>query len=60
MEDYCRAFQQAGLLLRCLYDVQMTEEIVAHLPERNRTFSWYPFYHRFPFILILDLIKLAT
>lgn len=59
MEDYCRAFQQAGLALRCLYDVQMTEGMVAQLPEKNRTFPWYPFYHRFPFVLILDLIKLA-
>jgi 2-polyprenyl-3-methyl-5-hydroxy-6-metoxy-1,4-benzoquinol methylase len=57
MEEYCRAFQHAGLLLRCLYDVQMTEEIVAHLPEKNKTFPWYPYYHRFPFMLILDLVK---
>jgi 2-polyprenyl-3-methyl-5-hydroxy-6-metoxy-1,4-benzoquinol methylase len=59
MEDYFRAFQQAGLVVRCLYDVQMTEEIVAHLPEKNQHFSWYPFYHRFPFMVILDLLKLA-
>lgn len=60
MEEYMSAFHQAGLLLRRLYDLQMTEEIVAHLPERNRSFSWYPYYHRFPFMLILDLIKPAT
>jgi 2-polyprenyl-3-methyl-5-hydroxy-6-metoxy-1,4-benzoquinol methylase len=60
MEEYLRAFQQAGLLLRCLYDVQMTEEIVAHLPEKNRYFPWYPYYHRFPFMLILDLVKTAV
>jgi 2-polyprenyl-3-methyl-5-hydroxy-6-metoxy-1,4-benzoquinol methylase len=57
MEQYLDAFYHAGFLLRRLYDVQMTEAIVAHLPERNRDFSWYSFYHRFPFMLILDLIK---
>jgi len=35
----------------------MTEAIVAQLPAQNRNFPWYPFYHRFPFILILELIK---
>jgi 2-polyprenyl-3-methyl-5-hydroxy-6-metoxy-1,4-benzoquinol methylase len=59
MEEYCRAFQQAGLLLRCLYDVRMTEEMVAQLPEKNRSFPWHPFYHRFPFMIILDLVKAA-
>jgi 2-polyprenyl-3-methyl-5-hydroxy-6-metoxy-1,4-benzoquinol methylase len=59
MEDYFRAFQQAGLALRCLYDLHMTEAMVAQLPEKNRSFSWYPYYHRFPFALILDLVKLA-
>jgi 2-polyprenyl-3-methyl-5-hydroxy-6-metoxy-1,4-benzoquinol methylase len=60
MEDYFRALDQAGLLLRRLYDLQMTEAMVEHLPEKNRQFSWFPFYHRFPFMLILDLIKPIT
>lgn len=60
MEEYTRAFQQAGLLLRRLYDLQMPEAFVAQLPERNCHFSWYPYYHRFPFILILDLVKLTA
>lgn len=60
MEDYCRAFQQAGLAIRCLYDVQMSEGMAALLPEKNRTFPWYSYYHRFPFIIILDLVKPAT
>lgn len=57
MEEYTHAFQQAGLYLRCLVDVQMSKEMVAQLPEKNRLFPWYSFYHRFPFILIIDLIK---
>jgi 2-polyprenyl-3-methyl-5-hydroxy-6-metoxy-1,4-benzoquinol methylase len=57
MEDYSRAFSQAGFVLRRLYDVQMTEAMVAQLPEKNHHFSWFPFYHRFPFIVILDLVK---
>ena len=57
MEEYLHAFQDAGFLLRRLYDLQMTEAMVAHLPEKNRDFPWYSFYQRFPFILILDLIK---
>jgi hypothetical protein len=57
MEDYLHAFHEAGFLLRRLYDLQMTEAMVAHLPEKNRHFPWYSLYHRFPFILILDLIK---
>lgn len=57
MEEYMQAFYQAGFLLCRLYDLQMPEAMVAHLPEKNRHFPWYPFYHRFPFILILELIK---
>jgi 2-polyprenyl-3-methyl-5-hydroxy-6-metoxy-1,4-benzoquinol methylase len=57
MEDYSQAFGQAGLLLRRLYDVQMTEAMVAQLPTENRQFSWFSMYHRFPFVLILDLVK---
>jgi 2-polyprenyl-3-methyl-5-hydroxy-6-metoxy-1,4-benzoquinol methylase len=59
MEDYSQAFHQAGLLLSRLYDVQMTEAMVAQLPAQNRQFSWYSFYHRFPFVFILDLVKTA-
>jgi 2-polyprenyl-3-methyl-5-hydroxy-6-metoxy-1,4-benzoquinol methylase len=57
MEEYLAAFSAAGLLLRRLYDVQMPEALVAQLPEANRAFPWYPFYHRFPFMIILDLVK---
>ena len=60
MEEYLDAFHQAGLLLCRLYDVQMPEAMVAHLPEKNRRFPWYSFYHRFPFILILELVKHAA
>jgi 2-polyprenyl-3-methyl-5-hydroxy-6-metoxy-1,4-benzoquinol methylase len=60
MEEYLHAFHQAGLLLRDLYDVQMPEAMVARLPEKNQQFPWFSFYHRFPFILILDLIKHAA
>jgi 2-polyprenyl-3-methyl-5-hydroxy-6-metoxy-1,4-benzoquinol methylase len=59
MEDYSQAFHQAELLLRRLFDVQMTEAMVAQLPATNRQFSWYSFYHRFPFVLILDLVKVV-
>src|SRR5262245_1042897 len=53
MEEYVQAFHAAGLVLSRLYDVHMTEVMVAQLPEKNRDFSRYPFYHRFPFVLIL-------
>jgi 2-polyprenyl-3-methyl-5-hydroxy-6-metoxy-1,4-benzoquinol methylase len=57
MEDYMTAFAEAGLMLQRLYDIQMTEAMVAELPEANRKFPWYTFYHRFPFMVILDLVK---
>ena len=57
MEDYMTAFAQNGLVLQRLYDIQMTEDMVAQLPEANRQFPWYAFYHRFPFMIILDLVK---
>ncbi len=60
MEDYMAAFAQASMLLRRLYDVRVTEEMVAQLPEKNRHFPWYSFYHRFPFMIILDLVKGAA
>jgi hypothetical protein len=57
MEEYCCASQDVGFVMRCLYDVQMTEAMVAKLPEQNRQFPWFPMYHHFPFFLILDLSK---
>jgi 2-polyprenyl-3-methyl-5-hydroxy-6-metoxy-1,4-benzoquinol methylase len=57
MEEYMTAFHNAGLALQQLYDIQMTEEMVTQLPEANQKFPWYSFYHRFPFMIILDLIK---
>jgi 2-polyprenyl-3-methyl-5-hydroxy-6-metoxy-1,4-benzoquinol methylase len=57
MEDYMTAFAQNGLVIQRLYDIQMTEDMVAQLPEANRQFPWYVFYHRFPFMIILDLVK---
>jgi 2-polyprenyl-3-methyl-5-hydroxy-6-metoxy-1,4-benzoquinol methylase len=58
MEEYMAAFQSAGLLLRRLVDLQMPEDCVAKLPEQNRSFPWYSMYHRFPFMVILELVKL--
>jgi 2-polyprenyl-3-methyl-5-hydroxy-6-metoxy-1,4-benzoquinol methylase len=60
MEQYLQAFDQQGLVLRRLYDLHMPEAMVAQLPEKNRQFPWFSFYHRFPFILILDLAKCAA
>lgn len=57
MEDYMRACRAAGLLLSGLYDVQMTEAMVARLPERSRSFPWHSLYHRLPFIIILELVR---
>jgi 2-polyprenyl-3-methyl-5-hydroxy-6-metoxy-1,4-benzoquinol methylase len=57
MEEYLQAFHAADLVLCRLYDVHMTEAMVAQLPEKNRHLPWYAFYHRFPFMLILDLMK---
>jgi 2-polyprenyl-3-methyl-5-hydroxy-6-metoxy-1,4-benzoquinol methylase len=57
MEEYSHAFHEADLVLCRLYDVHMTEAMVTQLPEKNRHFPWYAFYHRFPFMLILELIK---
>jgi 2-polyprenyl-3-methyl-5-hydroxy-6-metoxy-1,4-benzoquinol methylase len=58
MEEYMAAFSQAGLLLRRHYDTRMTEEMVAQLPAANREFPWYPYYHRFPFTVVLDFVKM--
>jgi 2-polyprenyl-3-methyl-5-hydroxy-6-metoxy-1,4-benzoquinol methylase len=58
MEDYLHACQSLGLLLRGLYDVQMAEAMVAQLPDRNRDFPWYSLYHRFPFFIVIELVKL--
>lgn len=60
MEEYLHAFQAANLLLRRLHDVKMTEGMVAKLPAQNRQFPWFSLYHRFPFIIILELVKLAA
>ncbi len=57
MEQYVHAFYEENLLLRRLYDLHMTEAMVAQLPEKNRSFAWYSLYHRFPFMLILELVK---
>lgn len=57
MEEYMTAFHSQGLLLRCLVDLEMPEAWVAKLPEKNKEFSWYPMYHRFPFMLLLELVK---
>ncbi len=33
--------------------------MVAQLPgSRSREFPWYTLYHRFPFVVILDLVKM--
>jgi 2-polyprenyl-3-methyl-5-hydroxy-6-metoxy-1,4-benzoquinol methylase len=59
MEEYMTAFQGAGLLLQRLFDLQITEEIVAKMPEQNRLFPWFALYHRFPFMVVLELIKVS-
>jgi hypothetical protein len=57
MEDYVAAFRNAGYLLRTLSDVHMDEAMVARLPDTNRT-PWFHLYHRFPFFVILEFVKL--
>jgi 2-polyprenyl-3-methyl-5-hydroxy-6-metoxy-1,4-benzoquinol methylase len=57
LEEYVAAFHDAGLLLRRLADVRLPEELVAQLPAENRQFSWFPMYHRFPFMVVLELVK---
>jgi 2-polyprenyl-3-methyl-5-hydroxy-6-metoxy-1,4-benzoquinol methylase len=57
MEEYMTAFQQAGLLLRRLSDLHMTQEMAARLPALSQQFPWFPMYHRFPFMLILELVN---
>ena len=57
MQDYISAFYEAGFLLKSLSDVQMTEEMVARLPDSNRKLAHFPMYHRFPFFVILEFIK---
>lgn len=59
MEEYFQAFHEVGLVVQRLYDVQMTPDMVARLPEKNRAFPWFSLYDRFPFILILELIRPA-
>lgn len=57
MEEYLTAFRQAGLLLRGLYDLRISEAMVARLPEQNRQFPWFSLYARFPFMVVLDLVN---
>jgi 2-polyprenyl-3-methyl-5-hydroxy-6-metoxy-1,4-benzoquinol methylase len=59
MEAYVTAFRHAGFMIQGLYDLHMSEEMVARLPEKNRHFPWYSLYHRFPFIIILDLLRVS-
>ncbi|MEM7534096.1 MAG: class I SAM-dependent methyltransferase [Chloroflexota bacterium] len=58
MEEYITAFHQNGLLLRRLVDMRMPEAMVAQLPERNKEFPWYDMYHRYPFMIVLELVKI--
>jgi 2-polyprenyl-3-methyl-5-hydroxy-6-metoxy-1,4-benzoquinol methylase len=60
MEEYLHTFRHAGFVMCDLYDVQMPEAMVAQLPEKNRQFPWFSLYHRFPFIIILELIKVSA
>ncbi len=53
MEEYVTAFRDAGLLLRSLADVQMTEEMAA----RGSIPSQGIFNQRFPFFVVLEFIK---
>ena len=39
-----------------LPDVQMTAEMVARLPDSNRTLPWFAMYDRFPFFVILEFV----
>ncbi len=57
MEEYMTEFQTNGLLLRRLVDVQFTAEDVAQFFEGNRAFPWYEMYSRFPFMVVLELVK---
>ncbi|MEZ4622020.1 MAG: hypothetical protein R2867_41825 [Caldilineaceae bacterium] len=45
------------LLLRRLLDVHFTEEDVKQFFASNRDFPWYDMYTRFPFMILLDLVK---
>lgn len=57
MEEYMAAFHTNGLLLRRLLDLRFTEEQVHQFFASNRDFPWYEMYTRFPFIVVLDLVK---
>jgi len=57
MEEYMTAFQANGLFLRRLVDIHFTEEDVAQFFESNREFPWYEMYSRFPFMVVLELVK---
>jgi 2-polyprenyl-3-methyl-5-hydroxy-6-metoxy-1,4-benzoquinol methylase len=59
MEEYLTAFRQESFLLSGLYDLQIPEAMVARLPERNREFPWFSLYARFPFMVVLDLVKVV-
>ncbi|MEZ4680640.1 MAG: methyltransferase domain-containing protein [Caldilineaceae bacterium] len=57
MEEYMTAFHANDLLLRRLLDVHFTEEDVKQFFASNRDFPWYDMYTRFPFMILLDLVK---
>lgn len=57
MEEYITAFQANGLLLHRLLDLHFTEEQVQQFFAANQDFPWYDMYTRFPFMVVLELIK---
>jgi 2-polyprenyl-3-methyl-5-hydroxy-6-metoxy-1,4-benzoquinol methylase len=57
MEDYFDAFDAAGLVLRRFYDVHVTEEMVARMPAQSATEPWFSYHHRFPFVILLELMR---
>jgi len=57
MEEYMTAFQANGLLLRRLLDIRFTEAQVKQFFASNRDFPWYEMYTRFPFMIVLEMVK---
>ncbi|MEM7128512.1 MAG: class I SAM-dependent methyltransferase [Chloroflexota bacterium] len=60
MQDYVSAFRDGGFLLNSLTDVQMPNEMVKRLPDsRKEEIPWFDLYHRYPFFVILDFVKVG-
>lgn len=57
VDDYIRAFSEAGALLSRLHDLEMSAEMAERLPAASRELPHYELYSRYPFFVIFEFVK---